>query len=71
MVLPIGYKKIGNRVYFKDGDVIRKFTYDTTKGNYLGSQCSQWTVQQFLDHETTFDGNTEEQYNSIKIQLGL
>ena len=61
--------KLGNRYYKKDGDKILKSVLHEDTNEYV--ECGEWHVDDFIDHDVSFDGNTEEKYNQIKTELGI
>ena len=68
------YKQIGNRTYelqTRDDDqqYIVKFTHNDDNDTY--NHCGEWTLDEFLAHDTVFDGNTEAEYDNIKSELNL
>ena len=63
------YKKIGNRYYKKENEVVLKATFKEEEQEYV--ECGQWTIEVFLAHASPFDGNTEEQYAEIVKELSL
>jgi len=63
------YKKIGNRYYKLEEDIIYKATYNEEDDKYI--VCGEWSTEVFLAHATPFDGNTEVEYDNIKTELGL
>ena len=58
------------RVMDHDGvDYVEKATYNLDDEKYV--PCGEWTVEIFLAHAETFDGNTEDNYDTICTTLGI
>ena len=66
--------KIVNRHYEKaqndsEVDCVFKYTYNDEKDEY--NECGCWPVITFLAHKTTYDDNTEDNYDKIVSELKL
>jgi len=57
------WKKVENRYYKVEEDVIKKATYDEESDIYI--PCGEFYVEDFLEHNIVYDNNTEENYEEI------